>query len=990
MEFDVLGPLRVRAGDTTIDIRRGLPRTLLAFLTLHPGDTVRSEVLADVLWGDQQPVNPANALQTQISYVRRQLSAHTPRQPIVTRPGGYALDVDPECIDAHRFSQVVHRAATALVRDDHDPVSTVAVLDEALSWWRGDALDDVAGEPFAVGEAARLNELRLTAVELRHTAALALGRHREIVGDLTTLAHEHPLRERLHELLMIALYRSGRQAEALRAFASARDHLVDELGIEPGPELRALERRILDHDASLLLDAPDRPHRSHGSPPETTTPTSSIESTATTSQHLPAPITTLIGRDIELQRVAGLLERSRCVTLTGPPGAGKSRLAIEVARTFETTNEVWYIDLGELDDPTQVGTAIAAAIDVPAANEQGLAQTVIASLATRRGLLLLDTCEHVLAAVAGIVGRLLREAPGIRVLATSRRPLQVNGEIAWPVPPLALAAPGTPIDQLGSYPSVQLFVARAQGVHHDFELTSQVADDVIGICMALDGLPLAIELAAARVDVLPPRLIRERLIRRFDLLVGGGNDASTRQQTLRSAIAWSIDLLDERERVAFARLGVFTGSFDFDSAACVTTLDADDHLAVMTTLVRHSMIVRVEGDRFRLLDTLRAYALEMLDELDADATRARHARCFVAAAEAAEIGVRGPDQVDWLARARADLSNHRSALDWMTAAGDGVGAARLAGALAWTWTLDGLLAEARQQLEGVLAFTDLPDGVRAKACWGMALVVASLGDLRRADVLAREALERARAADDPVQTAYALHTIAVVQWGLGDHDAADASRDGAIELFDRHHEQWGAALSRVLRGRSALDRQPDRACDHVDGGLRAATLTGDRHLLGMAHEQQARLALRHGDATIALQHAESSLALHETIGYTEGALAALHVRAQTKLGLGDLDGALADHHRALRDARTIGHRAAMCEAIDGIATVHDVRGQRDEATTLVALVTAERHRLGVPRRPDDTERLSHLIPVAAPGAPERQAAASAGFDEMVLSLLAPE
>lgn len=958
----MLGPLQVRCGDAILDLRRG-PSAALIYLLLHAGDTVRSDVLIDALWADDQPVNPANALQTQISYLRRQLATHAATQPIVTRPGGYAIEIDRDTVDAHRFGRVVQDAATAASRGHADPSAVVTAMDEALSWWRGDALEDVAGEPFAIGEAARLEELRMTAIELRHDAALALGRHHEVAGDLAALVQAHPLRERFHGLLMLALYRSGRQADALRAFSVARERLVDELGIEPGPELRDLERRILDHDPTLMLPAGERPAPAgRAEVPTSASEPSQPNRRQTSSATLPAAVTPLIGREPELERVARLLDRSRAVTLTGPAGAGKSRLAIEAARVLSASQSVWYVDLGDVNDPTQVGATVANAIDVPTVPGDDPVRSVSAALESSTGVLLLDTCEHVVGAVASLVGRVLRDAPDVRVLATSRRPLNVSGEIAWPVPPLALAGPGTALDHLRDVPSIRLFVERAQAVQVDFELDAGNADHVIAICMALDGLPLAIELAAARIDVLPPRLIRERLARRFDLLVGGGSDASARQQTLRGAIDWSIDLLAERERVAFARLGEFVGTFDLDAAGCVTAIDdPDELLTVITLLVRHSLVVRTQDARFRLLDTLRAYALELLQELDADATRERHARCYVSVAESTEIGIRGPNQLDWLARARADLANHRAALDWMISTGDSEGAGRLAGALGWFWTLDGLLTEACTQLEAVLAFPDLPAPARAKVAWSLALVVASLGDLRHANALAHEAITRARDADTPIQAAYGLNALAVAQWGLGELDAAEASRDEAIAIFDEHDEIWGAAVSRVLRGRTALDRNDSRASTLVHDGLRAAEATGDRHLIGIAHEQLARLALHDADIPAAIEHATEAVRHHDEIGYTEGALAARHVLGLAHFDAADLDAALREHLYALAAARTIGHRAAMCEALDGIALVHHGTGSAPDAHRIVAASTLERDRLGVPRRPDDVARLAAIL-----------------------------
>lgn len=954
MEFGVLGPLEVRTPEAAIEIRRGLPRTILTYLATRPGETVTTDALMDTLWGDDQPVNPANALQTQVSYLRKRLATHTSTQPIVTRPGGYSLDVAREAVDAHRFEQAVRSVSRTESTDAPSRSKALEAIDDALALWRGPALADALGEAFALSESARLEELRLTAFELRHDLALALGRHRDIVGDISALIADHPLRERLHEQLMLALYRTGRQADALRAFENARRLLADQIGIDPGPELRELERRILDHDPALSFIAPSEETPPAVVPTEPldmpNEPTDSGHRTHRRAQ-LPAPVTGLVGRDVELDRVRQLLDRSRLVTLTGPAGAGKSRLAIESARLLGDAGDVWFVDLGDIDELRHVATAVAAAIDVPTVPDEDPAVTVADAFAERAGTLVLDTCEHVVGAVAALVGRILRDAADVRVLATSRRPLNVGGEIAWPVPPLAIAPldidPATGIDD---YPAMELFVQRAEAVRPDFELTPDLTSDVAAICMSLDGLPLAIELAAARIDVLSPGQIRERLSSRFDLLVDGGRDTTARQQTLRGAIDWSIGLLDEAQRTFFARLGVFSGTFDLETASCVGAANDAETLELVTTLVRHSMVTVVGGERYRLLDTLRAYALDMLEQLDADATRARHAACFVELAELAEHGIRGFDQIAWLAKLRLDLPNHRAVLEWLVSTGDSDGAARLAGALGWFWTLDGMLADACQQLERVLEFPDLPDRRRSKVLWSLALIVASTGELERSRALASQGVELGRQADDDVQTGFSLNALAVAEWALGDFECSTESRQEALRLFDAAGDPWGVALCRVLLARTAIDTRGPAAGGLVAEGLAAARSTGDRHLIGMALEQQSRLALADGDLATALAAARESLELHSEIGYTEGTIAARHVLAQVLLEDGRAEAALTEHTHALRAAVTIGHGAAVCEAIEGIAAARRVMGDVAEADDLLRFTLRERDRRGLPAR----------------------------------------
>ena len=998
MEFGVLGPLEVRTPEATIEIRRGLPRTILTYLAMRPGETVTSDALMDTLWGEDQPVNPANALQTQVSYLRKRLATHAATQPIVTRPGGYSLDVAREAVDAHRFEQAVRSVSRMESTDALSRREALDTIDAALALWRGAALADALGEEFALAESARLEELRLTAFELRHDLALGLGRHRDIVGDISALIADHPLREKLHEQLMLALYRSGRQADALRAFETARRLLADQIGIDPGPELRELERQILDHDPALVFVAPFEEAPPAAVPIELPdTPNQPIDAghRARRRANLPAPVTGLVGRDVEIDRVRHLLDRSRLVTLTGPAGAGKSRLAVESARLLGDVGDVWFVDLGDIDELRHVATAVAAALDVPTVPGEDPAETVAGAFAERSGTLVLDTCEHVVGAVAALVGRILRDAADIRVLATSRRPLNVGGEIAWPVPPLAIAPLDVdPTEGVSDYPAMELFVQRAAAVRPDFELTADLTPDVAAICMSLDGLPLAIELAAARIDVLSPAQIRERLSSRFDLLVDGGRDTTARQQTLRGAIDWSIGLLDEAQRTFFARLGVFSGTFDLETASCVGAVSDGETLELVTALVRHSMVTVVGGERYRLLDTLRAYALDMLEQLDADETRARHAACFVELAELAEHGIRGSDQNLWLTKLRLDLPNHRAVLEWLVSTGDSDGAARLAGALGWFWTLDGMLADACQQLERVLEFTELPGRRRSKVLWSLALIVASTGELERAKELASEGVELGRRAADDVQTGCSLNALAVAEWALGDFDRSTESRQEALRLFDAAGDPWGAALCRVLLARTAIDTRDPAACELVGEGLAAARSTGDRHLIGMALEQQSRLALADDNLVTALAAARESLELHREIGYTEGTIAARHVLAQVLLEDGRADAALIEHTEALRAAVTIGHRAAMCEAIEGIAAVRRVVGDVAGADDLLQFTLRERNRRRLPPRSAECDQRLGAQSVdrldTDQGAPEPGAVSDDGLIAELLSPLDPE
>lgn len=894
----------------------------------------------EVLWGADQPRNPANALQIQISYLRKTLSSGSAAagQPIITQPGGYTLEIEPDAIDAVRFERLLANASPgALVQSDAMVDAQLRAVDEALALWRGEALSDVAGEPFAQGTATRLEEMRWSAREQRIDLLLAVGRHREAVGELGALVSEQPLRERFHEQLVLALYRCGRQADALRAFETARSTLVDELGLDPGPTLQALQRNVLSQDPSL--DWPPLAPAAVAVAVELI-PTAPAE---WRRNFVPAPLTALIGRHTEVSRVRDLLARSRLVTLTGPGGAGKTRLAIDISAREAANGQVWYVDLSSMDLPELVASTVASALGATTAPNKDAGDVVASVLAPATGLLVLDTCEHVLAGASSLASTVLRRAPGVRVLATSRRPLAIAGEAAWPVPPLGLA-PGDAdtTEAIRSSPAATLFCERAQDVRPDFELSADNAADIAGICLALDGLPLAIELAAARADVLSPRAILHRLQNRFDLLVGGATDVAARQQTLRGAIDWSVELLSDEQRCFFARLGGFAGSFDLEAAEVVAGDGSEDSLKLLSSLVRHSMVAVDGGDRFHLLDTLRAYAAELLADLDADDTRRRHARHYTQVAERSESLVRGLEQGEALACLRAEVPNFRAALEWSLSIGDLDIATRLAGSLAWFWVLDGRLDVADRHLRRAIAIDSVPAETRAKVLWGYSLMVAGLGHLEEALETGEASTALARQSGESAAIGCGLNATAVAHWALGNLDAAVAAHDEAIERFLAVGDLWGESICRVLRARTALDRGDADSEAHLRAGLAAARRCGDAHVIGIALGLLANLQANRGERDSAIESARESLRLQESIGYTEGIIAALHLLARLHLAGGDTGDARGELLSSLRLAWKMQHAAAICEAFEDLAQIASNDG--DDRTAMQLLSAAERER----------------------------------------------
>ena len=574
----MLGPLELAGPHGPVDIRPGLPRALLSTLVVRLGHVVPVDVLVDQLWADRAPLNPANALQVQVSYVRRQLRPLGTAVRIERDGAGYRLSADPATVDARRFEAVVDRTATALT----GPLTTtagrhtLADLDEALSWWRGDAFADARDVALVEPDHHRLEQLRLVAHEQRGCLLDLLGRHAEAAAWLEPLTAEHPLREGLWAALIRALYRAGRQGDALRAYSAARTILGEQLGVEPGPELRELERAVLAHDARLLApgttnDGAPQPSRTDDRPTAVVTEVADVPGpTAVASRpsmgRLPASKTSLIGRNWELQQVQDLVAAHRLVTLVGPGGVGKTRLAFEAARHIAVPTSV--IELSGVEDPSIVPALVATALSIPSDTATDPLDAIADHLADREWMLLLDTCEHVIDVVATLASRLLDAGPDVRILATSRQPIDIAGEVTWPVPLLQLPDAGrTRATEVGAAAAVRLFVERARASNPTFELDDDNAGAIADICTALDGLPLAIELAAARTGVLSPQAVRDRLQDRFALLTGHRRDVATRQRSLLATVEWSYDQLDPAAREMFRALGVFASSFDLAGAA---------------------------------------------------------------------------------------------------------------------------------------------------------------------------------------------------------------------------------------------------------------------------------------------------------------------------------------------------------------------------------------------------------------------------------------
>ena len=666
MRVSVLGPLEVATDHGMVEIGGVRLRALLVRLAVDVGRPVAADSLVDALWPEQAPANPVASLQSLVWRLRRALPDG---QVVRSGNGWYQLDLPPDAVDASQFERLVGEGRLALRAGD--AAGARRRLREALVLWRGEPLADVAQAHYAVVVGVRLRELWLTALEDRLEADLVIEPAFSVVAELTELTARYPLRERPCVLLMRALDADGRPAEALAAYEGIRRRLAEELGSDPGPELRRTHVAVLRGD-----------RRERGQP----------------RGNLRAPMTSFVGRADELVRIRARLREGRLVTLVGPGGVGKTRLATRFASEIadrvdgDVGGAVWLVELESVAAADGVAQAVLAALEpravgMPDASTRDPLRRLVEALAQTETLMVLDNCEHVVEAVARLVDDLLARCPRLRVLATSREPLGVAGERLCPVPPLPLPEPGQPLDES---PAVRLFADRAVAGCPDFKLTEGTEVDVAEVCRRLDGLPLAIELAAARLRAMTLGQLTIRLDDRFRVLANGARSTQDRHRTLRAVVAWSWDLLTAVERRQAARLAVFPASF---------TAEAADRVGVawetLDTLVDKSLLHMV-GERYRMLATIREYGLERLAEDGlTNAVRAAHAAFFLDLAERAAPHLRGAAQLPWLSVLAAERHNLLAALRFAADAGDAATARRLGAALALFWAIDGGHARAR-------------------------------------------------------------------------------------------------------------------------------------------------------------------------------------------------------------------------------------------------------------------------------------------------------
>ncbi|MEU4233964.1 BTAD domain-containing putative transcriptional regulator [Nonomuraea sp. NPDC026600] len=910
VRVELLGPFEVRNRDGAVVEVPGIRlRALLAALALEPGRIVTRARLVDWIWGQQPPADEANALQALVSRLRKVL----PDGVIEADSGGYRLAVAPDAVDVSRFERLVGQARAA------EPAARADLLRSALALWRGTAMADIAlqGSDLFDAAVARLDELHVAALGDRVDVDIRLGRGSELVSELTELVATYPLREGFVAALMRALAEAGRGNEALTVYQRTRERLAEELGADPSAELSALHTALLRGELGERAD--------------------------NRRTNLRAELTSFVGKDDDISAVAVVAIGHRLVTMTGAGGSGKTRLATETARTMlaELPDGAWLVELASVQAGGELAQAALTAIGLRDQALLGDARggepmdRLIAALRERAALLILDNCEHVIEAAAAFADRLLGECRRLRILATSREPLGITGEVLWQVEPLALPAKEADPSEIGSSPAVRLLRDRAGLVRKDIGSDAHTLSAMARICRALDGVPLAIELAAARLRTMSVDQLAHRLDDRFRLLTSGSRTALSRHKTLRAVVDWSWDLLSEAERGVLRRLSVFSGGVSLEAAERVCGDEAfagEQVLDLLTALIEKSLLL-ADGEgtpRYRMLNTIREYAAQRLAEAgEIDLTRRAHLAYFTELAETAEPHLRRAEQLEWLSTLKAEHDNIGTALRGAIAEGWAQEAMRLVGAVGWYWYLSGHRAEGTElSIAAASLHGEVPDEVRAMA-YTIVTVFLTSGP-GRDQYQAQEWIHEAHRFTQ--HGGYRHPMLAFVElWERMLREPTDFMP--ALEPLIADNDPWVRAQARITRGRFRLTLGGDETDVDIDAEIALAEFRtlGDRMGISLSLTFLAdRLAMR-GEFVRACEHFEEAAVALTEVGATEDVIGVRARQAQLYWLLGDERSSTSAMAEAQRCADGITWPDTLAELELSKAHLARWRGEPDKA-----------------------------------------------------------
>lgn len=956
LEFRILGPIEVWKAGHPLPLAGAKQRSLLAILLLNANKVVSTDTLIELLWRTESD-NASGALHVHVSALRKLLeperSAGDEPRVLITRPPGYMIKAADDQLDVVHFERLVQQGRNALTEGDPDRASSL--LRMALALWRGPPLSDVSLDPFRSHEVSRLEEARISALEDRFEADLALGHHAHLAAEIEAVAADHPLRERLRGQLMLALYRSGRQAEALEVFRRTREMLGEELGIDPGHTLQQLHEDVLHQEPSLEWFPSERPRT-----------------------NLPVQLTSFVGRAREMDQVRRFLKDGRLVTLMGPGGGGKTRLAIQVANelVIDYPDGVWFVELADLTEDERLPQALLATLGLSEQPGRPALDPIEVHLKERCVLLVLDNCEHLVDACARTAGHLLRSCPRVRIMATSREALGVYGEIAWSIPPLSVppeeSSPPSP-DEVVHYEAIRLFVDRAAAVTPEFRLTEENAPSVVQICRRLDGIPLAIELAAARTRSLRVDHIADRLDDVFRLLTRGSRTDVARHRTLRATLDWSYQLLTEAERRLLARLSVFAGGFSIDAAEQICTYDGtstDEVLDLVSQLVEKSLLSLEERTgRYRLPETVRQYGRDKLAEFDdTEKARHRHADFYLELAERVEGELQGSQLSHALSQLDADHDNLRAALSFYVETGDGEAELRLAGTLSRYWYLRGHYSEGRGWLESALRKrAAAPKTVVAKALSGAGSLAHLECEYARAATLCRQGLDLYRELSDQRGIASTLTSLGAIAREQSDYAKALELHHEALDVFREAGDRWGVAHSLQMSGFAAwLSGDYERAKSLSGESLTLFQQLNDKERTAWALLDLGAVDHYQGTPDGATRLLEESRSLFTEVQFKEGIAWSLNLLGLVEHAKGNPDRARELLEESLSLHRALGDRWRVSSVLEALAGVERDRGDTERAVRLLGDAANLRKEIGAPiprcERPDYDRTISAIAP----------------------------